>query len=348
MSWTTQARPYQAFADEATNVPAVIAFPQWTLSIFDVTSDHPEGHWHLETTAGFQVCAARSSSRRDALLQITEMFHILSIPGHFIMERVQSVSHSFGRKSDKNGFCSWFHFLCKDIDIRALPRVSDRLNEFITSRSCDHVTNEPYILFDLILEGLFYEVDDTLILESANSKNVRKISSRIPFAALHNYAKHIIHIAEALASCVRLVDATIQNVGDHPQIPRQENSDQVIRQLQECLQYRRSLSRSSQLRLGSLQKRIDNAITLSFNLVTQQDSLVMIQDSNSMKVIAAITMIFLLTTGVATIIGSQLFLANPQGDKSWDVLTTRLFWAMWWVSIPLTIFVVILAIIWNW
>lgn len=188
-----------------------------------------------------------------------------------------------------------------------------------------------------------------MMLEFANSKNIRKMSSKIPFAAMHNCAKHIIHIAEAIESCIMLVEATLHNVGNHNMASSPVTHGPVLKQLCETLQYRRSLFRSSQLRLSSLQKRIDNAITLSFNLVTQQDSMVMIQDSNSMKVIAAITMIFLPTTGVATVIGSQLFLSQVRKeDQTWEVLPSPLFWTMWWISIPLTVFVIILALIWHW
>lgn len=191
-----------------------------------------------------------------------------------------------------------------------------------------------------------------MILEYANNKGVRKMSSKIPFAALHNCAKHIIHIAEAIESCLMLVDAALDNAGHQQHRSHTSTTDSDIsidRQLRECLRYRRSLFRSSQLRLSSLQKRIDNAITLSFNLVTQQDSMVMIQDSNSMKVIAAITMIFLPTTGVATVVGSQLFVTEQAaGGHGWDVLATPLFWTMWWVSIPLTVFTAILAFVWHW
>lgn len=177
------------------------------------------------------------------------------------------------------------------------------------------------------------------------------MTSKIPFAAMHNCAKHIVHIAEALESCVMLTDATLENVSDDDSNNRTPERDLVVKQLRECLRYRRSLFRSSQLRLDSLQKRIDNAITLSFNIVTQQDSLVMTQDSNSMKIIAAITMIFLPTTGVATIVGSQLFMSEldeTSDSESWRVLTTPLFWIMWWIAIPLTVFVAILAVVWIW
>ncbi|KAK7431150.1 hypothetical protein QQZ08_002190 [Neonectria magnoliae] len=420
MSWTNRESPYRAFVEEATGTPVGIVFPQWMLNVFEVSHDYPDGHWHVETSphclrskASLKIVfAPLDLPRRDALPETLEMFNILGVPTDFTKERLQSVSHSFGRNTDKNGSCSWFHFLCKNIDIRqegvsapevdnraaamgyhvstlpqadyswhrtgfflrvdphgdvtlvcfgATPRVRDRLSEFVAAKAWEHVAIDPYILFDMVFEGLYYEVDDTvwkmnkvfgplehLILEFANSKGIRKMSSKIPFAAMHNCAKHIIHIAEALESCMLLVDSTIQNIGTHEQMPRQANRDQVLRQLHECLQYRRTVFHSSQLRLGSLQKRIDNAITLSFNLVTQQDSMMMIQDSNSMKIIAAITMIFLPTTGVATVVGSQLFVTEVHNDDSWDTLITPLFWTMWWISIPLTIVVAILAMLWHW
>ncbi|KAM5353868.1 hypothetical protein ACJ41O_000518 [Fusarium nematophilum] len=421
MSWTYRENPHEGFAQAATQSPIEVAFAQWMLHIWEITNDYPEGRWYIEPNARCLrekaslriIFAPLDLARRDALAQTLELFDILQIPGDFSKERLQSVSHSFGRSTDTHGSSSWFHFLCKNIDVRqdgasapevdnraarmgyhistlpqadyswhragfflrvendgstalvcfgATPRVRHRINEFVAAKAWKHVATDPYILFDLVFDALYFEVDDTvwkmnsvfgplehLILEYANSKNIRKMSSKIPFAAMHNCAKHIIHIAEAIESCIMVVEATLHNVGNHEHAGRPMTREPVQKQLREALQYRRSLFRSSQLRLSSLQKRIDNAITLSFNLVTQQDSMVMIQDSNSMKVIAAITMIFLPTTGVATVVGSQLFLSKVQSDgKTWDVLLTPLFWTMLWISIPLTIFTVILAVVWHW
>ncbi|CAM1509922.1 Fc.00g002570.m01.CDS01 [Cosmosporella sp. VM-42] len=421
MSWKKRENAYDAFTTEATNTPMAVAFPQWMLHVWEVTHDHPEGRWYLEPTARCLrvkaklriVFAPLDLPRRDALPQTIEMFQILGVPSEFTTERLQSVSHSFGRNTDRNGSSTWFHFLCKNIDIRqdgdsapevdnraakmryhvstlpqadyswhragfflrvesdgsatlvcfgASSKVRQRIAEFVNAKVWEHVAIDPYILFDLLLDGLYLEVDETvwrmntvfgplehMILQFSTAKGTRKMSSKIPFAAMHNCAKHIIHIAEALESCLMLVESTIENIGNHEHLARMPSQEPILKQLRESLKYRRSLFRSSQLRLNSLQKRIDNAITLSFNLVTQQDSMVMIQDSNSMKVIAAITMVFLPTTGVATIIGSQLFLSEVHKDqKTWDVKTTPLFWTMWWISIPLTIFVAILAMFWHW
>jgi hypothetical protein len=174
----------------------------------------------------------------------------------------------------------------------------------------------------------------------------------VNFSGLHNCAKHVIHIAEAVESSILVLDGTraILEVDDKAigELEDTSKRELIRRQLKDRLRYRRSLFQSTKLRLTSLQKRVENAITLSFNLVTQQDSLVMIQDSNSMKIIAAITMIFLPTTGVATVIGSQLFVTSlSANDGSWEVNVTPLFVWLWWISGPLTLFVILLAYLWH-
>ena len=182
----------------------------------------------------------------------------------------------------------------------------------------------------------------------------------MPFVELHNHAKHIIHLGEAVESCLFVVDRLIeeidQNAGSHRNTPERTASDSTTktmashgttRQLKSYLMYRRSLFKSTKLRLNSLTKRVDNAINLAFNMVTQQDSMLMIQDSSSMKIIAAITLLFLPTTTVATVAGSQLFLSSVTGDD-WLIQTTPLYRIMWAISIPLTLVVGTLALVWHW
>jgi hypothetical protein len=145
--------------------------------------------------------------------QFLELFRLLSVPHEFVKERLQSVSHSFGTRTDSGGSCSWFHFLCKNIDIRinqgggtwevhnrqaelmsqeslpqadysyhrsgfflrskpkesvtlvcfgATPKVCDRLKAFANAGCWEDVLAEPHCLFDMVLEGLFQEVDATV------------------------------------------------------------------------------------------------------------------------------------------------------------------------------------------
>jgi hypothetical protein len=105
--------------------------------------------------------------------------------------------------------------------------------------------------------------------------------------------------------------------------------------------YRRSLLNSTKLRLGSLHKRVDNTTTLAFNLVTQQDSQLMIKDSASVTIIAFITVLFLPTAGVAAVVGSQLFATDfDTANKVVEIRTSPLLATLWCIAIPLTVAVI--------
>ena len=116
-------------------------------------------------------------------------------------------------------------------------------------------------------------------------------------------------------------------------------TDQASMQLKECLQYRQSLFSSTKLRIGSLSKRVDNTITLAFHLVTLQDSQVMVRDSKSTAIISFVTVVFLPTTAVAAVIGSQLFVTErSEADGTISTSPSPLFSMLWWIAIPLTLF----------
>jgi hypothetical protein len=213
--------------------------------------------------------------------------------------------------------------------------------------------------------------------EHAHARDQRHMGSKIPFVALHNCAKHIVYVEEAVESLAHLVDSVVQQAtskdivrsqqvaspSQSTSLPGSTGTERfalVKRQLEDRLRYRRSLLRSTQLRLSSLQRRTANTLTLAFNLVTQQDSAVMRQDSSAMKMIAGITMVFLPTTGVAAVVGSQLFIVERKNGSgtdpsagggalvSWSVTATPLFKMLWWIAIPLTFLVVVLGALWTW
>lgn len=270
----------------------------------------------------------------------------------------------------------------------ATAGVRARIDEFVEAKTWKDVTSEPYILFDLVLEGLFRDVDQncwnmntifgalehvrramprkTVVptqltrrkqtLASGNSK--KSMITKDMFIGLHNLAKHMTHLAEAIQSCSSVAEEILSRVKTAEPGPGYGLSrtgsggssstlspNEVHQQLRDCIQYRRSLFQSTNLRLASMQKRVENTINLSFNLVTQQDSVIMIQDSNSMKIIAVITMLFLPTTAVASVVGSQLFTATKE-TGTWIVEATPLFAVMWYITAPLTVVVLILAALW--
>lgn len=116
---------------------------------------------------------------------IRELCDALSIPPEFLTERLQDVCHSFGTRTDERGFAAWFHYLCKSVqrhishdwhkygfflrkdangDVTLVcfgvsKPVRHRLEQFLVAKAWDDVAAEPLALFDLILAGLYTEVD---------------------------------------------------------------------------------------------------------------------------------------------------------------------------------------------
>jgi len=178
-----------------------------------------------------------------------------------------------------------------------------------------------------------------------------------PFVGLHNVAKHIIHLAEAVDSNLLVVGSAIERIkgndadahgsGICPVTRELPDSPQRIpNQLRERLLYRKSMFESTKLRLVSLQKRVDNAINLAFNTVTWRDSQVMMRDSSTMKAIAVITLFFLPATAIASVMGSQLFLADNSGG-AWSVTPGPLFPSFWYVTASVTVAGFVSAIVWH-
>ncbi|KAF3200940.1 hypothetical protein TWF192_001845 [Orbilia oligospora] len=244
----------------------------------------------------------------------------------------------------------------------ATPYVRRRLEMWITSKSWAAVTEEPYALLDLVMDGLFSEVDttswkmadvfrpiETSILQVAKA-GFPTLEKHVDFIGLHNCLKHIIYLNEAVASCLLVVDAIKATTASTASI-----------QLPDSLSHRRSLFTSTSLRLSSIQQRVENTIALCFNLVSQQDSMmmrhesmVMRQDASAMKILASITVIFLPTMAVASILGSQLFLSavvvaeEKDAQEIVEVKTSPLFNILWMFAIPMTLVVMVMAIGWSW
>jgi Mg2+ and Co2+ transporter CorA len=190
-----------------------------------------------------------------------------------------------------------------------------------------------------------------------SSRNREKPEASEAFIGLHNLAKHTIHLFEALDSMLFLTDDLASRVASTDRSASATRQDsigasatmrstlepgaaQIRQQLLDGLLYRRSLFRSTRLRLSSLEKRVSNSINLGSNLLAQQDSAVMIKQANSMMVIAVITVLLLPITAVAAVLGSDLFVSEFSGGD-WSVMSTPLFPMMWYIAVPLTVVVVV-------
>ncbi|KAL2286633.1 hypothetical protein FJTKL_06633 [Diaporthe vaccinii] len=169
-----------------------------------------------------------------------------------------------------------------------------------------------------------------------------------PFGTLHRYANDLAYLRETVESNLLVTEAilertrkeTIEN-SNQGNLPPTEDA-----LLREGLLYHKSLFRSTQLRLSSLDKRIQNASTLAFNMVTQQDSLIMMQDSASVTILTAVAAAFLPITSIATIIGSQLFITTQDDQGNWMIVATPLICYLYTIGVPITIVIFIASYLW--
>ncbi|KAF3934403.1 hypothetical protein ABW19_dt0200516 [Dactylella cylindrospora] len=461
MSWTPVTDPYEGFRrtppDPWLNRRFTKKLEQ-TVDIWQKTRSSPDGYWtedrhvlHIDPDpSSFAPLDHRYYS--DTCIPI---FNALRIPSAFVTERMQSVCHGFGAHDGVDGSsCTWFHFLCKNIDVdrtgrqprivnnvpsrppeprsrrynstsqvsssqsgsdiamvhlsqsdyswlrsafflrvdpkgqsvtlacfAATPHVRKRLEMWIESRLWETVMEQPLALLDLVVEGLYLEVDnvawnmadvfspmETGVLEVATKGGLPTLEEHVDFVGLYNCLRHCIYIVEGIESCLRLVDSlrSTVRVPEYPNYsgfaqPSTANASasDSSAQLLASLSHWRSVFTSTSLRVSSLRSRIENTINLCFNLVAQQDSMTMRhesmtmrQDANAMKILATINVIFLPTMAVASVLGSQLFVTGVKEDGSEsgsvEVVTSPLFRILWICSVPLTFCVVALAAFWSW
>lgn len=128
---------------------------------------------------------------------------------------------------------------------------------------------------------------------------------------MYNIAKHVIHLKES-SSAAYLAAYEVSEA--HRRLmfePRQLRRRTIVEGVQALIQHKLTLLEGCKLRIQSLDSRAQNMTNLvrndrtrsgrflivirlqAFNTVNQQDSQTMKSDSQSMKVIAVVTMIFL-------------------------------------------------------
>ncbi|KAH6666426.1 hypothetical protein B0J14DRAFT_202661 [Halenospora varia] len=215
------------------------------------------------------------------------------------------------------------------------------------------VLTKPYDLFVMVLDELFGQMNAQVQnvsdvfrgIETKAMFEAQKTAERSnegeeyadhDFVGLHNVAKHCIYLKEAFNA----IGITTHEVeGQHERLFK---SDEDIETTRAMLRHKKSLFKSVNVRLDSLTKRTDNTINLSFNLVSAQqnklmmiDSQIMVQDTQTMKAIAIVTMIFLPATTIATICGTQ-FLNLDTDTIPYQMRVAPHFAIFWAVSVVVT------------
>ncbi|EEP79687.1 predicted protein [Uncinocarpus reesii 1704] len=199
--------------------------------------------------------------------------------------------------------------------------VMERFRKQAASDTWTQAVEHPFQIWLIVLDELYRQMDaqawnladrfrgvEEGILNSAKSTawTRRRLhdDSTFDFVSLHNLAKYCMYLSESFdAMDLTHADLALQHEQyfDHlqaPQAPKLGRQDYHT-DGQQCwttknkLRHNRGLFKSTRLRVASLEKRINNSINLSFNLVIQRDSKLMLQDSLRMDILATVTLIFL-------------------------------------------------------
>ncbi|RDW68960.1 uncharacterized protein DSM5745_08720 [Aspergillus mulundensis] len=133
---------------------------------------------------------------------------------------------------------------------------------------------------------------------------------------------------------------------------REEDQENVRKDIQTWLKTRQRIlheekrAHSLKTRSKSLNDRHQNEINLAFNLVNQSLGRDQRTDSNMMKTVAVVSMVYLPGTFVSGLYGTNFFSFQADPGNTW--LMADEFWMYWAVTLPLTFATMLVWAIWHW
>ncbi|KAI4269586.1 MAG: hypothetical protein L6R38_007416 [Xanthoria sp. 2 TBL-2021] len=212
----------------------------------------------------------------------------------------------------------------------ASPEMRDRCQR-LWQTDLSTVLVDPFSFFVICLDELWLQAQSVVrgvsdvfsqmertALDLAVSSTDSGSDGRHDFVGLHNIAKHIIYLkesSEAALMTISHLEAFHRELLKRP--PQEQDAMPTMHMTSQMLAQKAVQFEVWKLRMTSLEKRMQNIINLSFNVVTQHDSHVLKNDSKSMKAIATVTMLFL---PLATIASKAEVCTQSFRDRPYAVL----------------------------
>ncbi|KAK1843260.1 hypothetical protein CCHR01_14121 [Colletotrichum chrysophilum] len=223
----------------------------------------------------------------------------------------------------------------------------------------EHSYITPYWIYTRILEKVVtlqdaavWSVRDTVRNTEKERDGPTKPKPAPDYRHLHETARHAIHVSETLQLAVK---AARQILVQHGTVKADWSGAQpdaawkrAWKHANGRLLFFEDMLDSLQERSASNKARLLNEIALAFNMVAQFDSGVSVdigraaqRDSEAMKTVAFLTLLFLPATFVSAVF-STTFFEFDSGSGEW--LMSDKFWVYWVVAIPVTI---VTALMWK-
>ncbi|KAI5844009.1 hypothetical protein DFP73DRAFT_632102 [Morchella snyderi] len=195
------------------------------------------------------------------------------------------------------------------------PHIQERLGEVIMHTDSQLILKDPYFLYcltsgqwyDWNLDAYFRLRRQLLGIEKS-ATNTRLVSFEPEFEpnfpTMHKLARDIIQMAEVSQSAISVMERLVH---EHESLSHLfGKSADVYSRVEATLNERLTLFKGTLASYEALGKRITNLINFAFNVVAQRESKLSVQiakatqsDSNSMRSIAVVTLVFLPGTAIA-------------------------------------------------
>lgn len=185
---------------------------------------------------------------------------------------------------------------------------------------------DPFAMFRPLLDEILKISDQyTWRMSKEIRKHEKSRSKRPSFDELNDLRRHARHIEEVQEVSVETLERLASRQEDNfRQLELEEDyQSEAIEYLRFQLQIMKSLRRRSQAN----SERLDGEMNLAYNVIANTDSQIM-------KSITLLTMIFLPATFISALFSTTFFEFHEYG---WN-FSTR-FWIYWVVTVPLTLFV---------
>lgn len=234
-----------------------------------------------------------------------------------------------------------------------------------TSRLLTKSHHDPFIWHAILVEAMKLIYDGVVWSLRDFVRDWEKKRDETPnFPLLHDFGRHLIHNKETLEVAVdtihsimhhhsqfndrnKPIDAT--ETADHDR----ENPQKVYISIQDNLFISEKDIQAIKARALTLDERLRNEINLAYHVVTQNSTQVSIdlakiarRDNATMKALALIGVFYLPGTFISGIFGSNFFNYNPSNGANTGSATdwkmSDKFWIYWAITIPVTMFTVLL------
>ena len=159
------------------------------------------------------------------------------------------------------------------------------------------------------------------------------------YRRLHDLARHAIHVCESLDVSTNTVDTITRHYEDILQADSGGRDEYWSNNTHRRLRFFSNILCSLKSRSESNRQRLLNEIQLAIHTVSQYDSGVSVEitqsDSSAMKSVAFVTLTFFPATIISSIFSMQFWNFSPEAANT-RVLSDK-FWLYWAFTIPLTV-----------